>query len=251
MSVLITEQDYYDLAFECFTNANRDNVTHIECFIDPQAHTDRGVSLKTVFAGIDRAIVDAKLQFGMTVSTIVCFLRHLGQDPALRAFDSLMEHRHSFIGIGLDSSELGFPPSIFKDLYRRAEKEKLFLVAHAGEEGPVDYVWEAIDILGVDRIDHGNTILNDKDLIKRVIKDDLAITMCPLSNKCLQVSTLGNNPALKLLEKGVKVTINSDDPAYFGGYLNDNYKQLSQSLSLTEEHLNKLIKNSLDARFVL
>jgi adenosine deaminase len=184
MSVLITEQDYYDLAFEYFTNANNDNITHIECFIDPQAHMERGIPLKTVFAGLDRAIVDAKLQFNITVNTIVCFLRHLGQDPALRAFDSVMEHRQSFIGIGLDSSELGFPPSMFKELYRKAEKEKLFLVAHAGEEGPVDYVWEAIDILGVNRIDHGNIIIKDNDLIGRVIKDDLAITMCPLSNKC-------------------------------------------------------------------
>ncbi len=159
MSVLITEQDYYDLAFEYFSNANNDNITHIECFIDPQAHIERGISLKTVFAGLDRAIVDAKLQFDITVSTIVCFLRHLGQDPALRAFDGLMAHRQSFVGIGLDSSELGFPPSMFKELYRKAEQEKLFLVAHAGEEGPVDYVWEAIDILAVDRIDHGNTMV--------------------------------------------------------------------------------------------
>ncbi|WP_150466917.1 adenosine deaminase [Francisella sp. SYW-9] len=251
MSVLLTEQDFYDLTYAYLVKANQDNVTHTEMFIDPQAHLERGISLSTVFSGVAQAIKQAEKDFGIKASIIVCFLRHLSEDHALRSFEKMMGFREHFIGIGLDSSELGNPPSKFKRVFEQAKKDGLYLVAHAGEEGPVEYIWEAIDVLGIDRIDHGNAILNDETLIQRVIKDNIALTMCPLSNKCLKVITdLSKHPAAKLLEKGVKVTINSDDPAYFGGYVNENYRQLAQALNLSEAQIIKLINNSLEAKFI-
>ncbi|MED7818397.1 MULTISPECIES: adenosine deaminase [unclassified Francisella] len=251
MSVLLTEHDFYDLTYAYLTRASQDNVTHAEIFVDPQAHLDRGISLSIVFNGIRQAITQAEKDFSIKTSIIVCFLRHLSEDNALRSFEKIMDFRDNFIGIGLDSSELGNPPSKFKRVFEQAKKEGLYLVAHAGEEGPVEYISEAIDILGVDRIDHGNAILDDETLIQRIIKDDIALTMCPLSNKCLKVMTnLSDHPAAKLLEKGVKVTINSDDPAYFGGYVNENYKQLAQALKLSDTQIIKLINNSLDAKFI-
>ncbi|ASG67887.1 adenosine deaminase [Francisella halioticida] len=226
MAVLITEQDFYELTYAYLVRANQDNVTH--------------------------AIKQAKKDFAIKASIIVCFLCHLSEDHALRSFEEIMDFRENFIGIGLDSSKLGNPLSKFKRVFEQAKKEGLYLVAHAGEEGPVEYIWEAIDILGIDRIDHGNTILNDKTLIQRIIKNDIALTMCLLSNRCLKVaSDLSTHPAAKLLDKGVKVTINSDDPAYFGGYINENYKQLAQALKLSEAQIIKLINNSLEAKFDL
>ncbi|AEB28436.1 adenosine deaminase [Francisella hispaniensis] len=251
MSVILTEQDFYDLTYAYLIKANQDNVTHSEIFIDPQAHLERGISLSIVFNGVTQAIKQAEKDFSIKTSIIVCFLRHLSENHALRCFEKIMDFRESFIGIGLDSSELGNPPSKFKRVFEQAKKEGLYLVAHAGEEGPVEYIWEAIDILGVDRIDHGNAILNDEALIRRVIKDNIALTMCPLSNKCLKVtSNLSDHPLAKLLEKGVKVTINSDDPAYFGGYLNENYRQIAEALKLSEAQIIRLINNSLEAKFI-
>ncbi|APD50150.1 adenosine deaminase [Francisella hispaniensis] len=251
MSVLITDQDFYDLTYAYLDKANQDNVTHTEVFIDPQAHLERGIALSTIFSGVTEAIKQAEKDFGIKASIIVCFLRHLSEDHALRSFEKIMNFREHFIGIGLDSSELGNPPSKFRRVFEQAKKEGLYLVAHAGEEGSVEYIWEAIDILGVDRIDHGNAILSDETLIQRIIKDDIALTMCPLSNKCLKVTTdLSKHPAAKLLEKGVKVTINSDDPAYFGGYLNENYRQIAEALKLSEAQIIRLINNSLEAKFI-
>ncbi|MBK2267997.1 adenosine deaminase [Francisella philomiragia] len=251
MSVILTEQDFYDLTYAYLVKANQDNVTHSEIFIDPQAHLERGISLSIVFSGVTQAIKRAEKDFSIKTSIIVCFLRHLSENHALCSFEKIMDFRESFIGIGLDSSELGNPPSKFKRVFEQAKKEGLYLVAHAGEEGPVEYIWEAIDILGVDRIDHGNAILNDETLIQRIIKDNIALTMCPLSNKCLKVtSNLSDHPAAKLLEKGVKVTINSDDPAYFGGYLNENYRQIAQALKLSEAQIIRLINNGLEAKFI-
>lgn len=251
MSVLLTEQDYFDLTFAYLTKAHQDNVTHCEMFFDPQAHTQRGIPISIVFKGICRAIEKAEADYAIQASLIPCFLRHLSESNALKTFDDLMHYRDKIIGIGLDSTEHGNPPTKFKNLFDRARKEKLKLVAHAGEEGPASYVWEALDVLGVDRIDHGNVILSDKDLIKRIAKDGIALTMCPLSNRCLQVvSDLKNHPALLLLNQGVKVTINSDDPAYFGGYVNQNYLELANGLNLSEFDLQCLIKNSLGAKFV-
>ncbi|GMN90369.1 adenosine deaminase [Francisella sciaenopsi] len=251
MSVILTEQDFYDLTYAYLVKANQDIVTHSEIFIDPQAHLERGISLSIVFGGVTKAIKQAEKDFSIKTSIIVCFLRHLSENHALRSFEKIMDFRESFIGIGLDSSELGNPPSKFKRVFEQAKKEGLYCVAHAGEEGPVEYIWEAIDILGVDRIDHGNAILNDEKLIQRIIRDNIALTMCPLSNKCLKVtSSLSDHPVAKLLEKGVKVTINSDDPAYFGGYLNENYKQIAQALKLSEAQIIKLINNGLEAKFI-
>lgn len=251
MSVLQTKEDFFDLTYAYLTKAHSDNVTYAEMFFDPQGHTCRGIALKKIFGGIDQAIIEAEKNYGIKASTIVCFLRHLSEDDALRTFDQIMQFRDSFIGIGLDSSELGNPPSKFKNLFNQARAEKLKLVAHAGEEGPASYVWEALDVLGIDRIDHGNAILLDKELIRRVAKDKIALTMCPLSNKSLQVvPDLRNHQALDLLNHGVQVTINSDDPAYFGGYINQNYTQLANALNLSNNDLEQFTQISLDARFI-
>lgn len=251
MSVLQTEQDFFDLTYAYLEKAHQDNVMFSEMFFDTQAHLERGIKLATVFDGITQAITQAKTKLNITASLIPCFLRHLSEDNALHTFDLLMDHRDKFIGVGLDSGEFGNPPSKFKRLFDRARNEKLKLVAHAGEEGPASYVWEAIDILGVERIDHGNSILTDETLIKRIAKDNIGLTMCPLSNQCLQVvSDLQNHQALTLLNQGVKVTLNSDDPAYFGGYVNDNYQALINELKLNDREVSHLIQNSLDVKFV-
>jgi adenosine deaminase len=251
MSVLITEQDFYDLTYAYLQKAVNDNVTHAEIFVDPQAHIERKINLSKVFGGIQKAFSQAKKDFGIKTSLIVCFLRHLSERDALNCFEEVMNYRQHFIGIGLDSSELGHPPIKFKNLFKVAEKEKLFLVAHAGEEGPAEYVWQAIDELGVNRIDHGNAIITDSTLIKRIVKDRLALTMCPLSNKSLKVTPdLKDYPVKYLLDKGVKVTINSDDPAYFGGYINENYSQLINALNLTNDEVIQLLDNSLESKFI-
>ncbi|MDD3267277.1 MAG: adenosine deaminase [Burkholderiales bacterium] len=250
MSVLHTEEDYYDLTYAYLTKAHQDNVTYSEMFFDPQAHLARNIELGTVFAGMTRAIQDAKNNYGINGSLIPCFLRHLGENDALKAFDKLMDYRKYFIGIGLDSSELGYPPGQFKNLFELARKEKLKLVAHAGEEGPANYVWEALDILGVDRIDHGNAIHSDQELIKRITKDGIGLTMCPLSNKCLKVvPDLHYHQTRNFLDAGIKVTINSDDPSYFGGYANDNYQALINDLHLSDKEVRQLMQNSLDVKF--
>ena len=251
MSVLRTENDYFDLTYAYLTRAHQDNVTHSEMFFDPQAHLERGISLDIIMSGLWRAIVQAKADYGINGSLIPCFLRHLSEDNALSVFDDLMNHRDKIIGIGLDSSELGNPPIKFKNLFNLARKEQLKLLAHAGEEGPVSYVWDALDILGVDRIDHGNAIRSDQALIQRIATDKIALTMCPLSNRCLQVvPDLSKHQAIELLNHDVCVTINSDDPAYFGGYINQNYIELATALNLTDVEINKLTENSLTAKFI-
>ncbi|MCF6766312.1 adenosine deaminase [Thiotrichales bacterium 19S3-7] len=251
MSVLINESDYYELTYAYLKKAKQDNVSYAEIFVDPQAHVSRGISLETMFRGISNAIKDAQLKLGINATIILCFLRHLSESDALHLFDKLMDYRNYFIGIGLDSSELGHPPKKFKQLFNLARDEKLHLVAHAGEEGPPEYVWQALDILGVERIDHGNAILYDQTLIERVANEQIPLTMCPLSNKALKVETnLRNHPAKTLLNKGVKVTINSDDPAYFSGYINQNYEQLISAVKLSQNEIERLIDNSLSARFI-
>jgi adenosine deaminase len=251
MSVLQTEQDYFDLTWAYLTKAHADGVTHSEMFFDPQAHLQRGISLSTIFNGITQAIQQASIEYNLQASLIPCFLRHLSEKNALNTFELLMNYRDKFIGIGLDSSELGNPPSKFKQLFNIARQEQLKLVAHAGEEGPAEYVWEALDILGVDRIDHGNAISTDPQLIKRIVTDKIPLTMCPLSNKCLNVTPdLREHQAKQLLDSGVIVTINSDDPAYFGGYVQQNYRELSENLALSDQELDQLCHNSLIAKFI-
>ena len=251
MSVLCTEQDFYDLTYAYLKKAQQDNISHVELFFDPQAHLVRNIPLNTIINGIDKAIQQAKQEFLINTSLIPCFLRHLSERNALMVFEELMNYRDKFIGIGLDSSELGNPPSKFKQLFNLARQEKLRLVAHAGEEGDASYVWEALDILGVTRIDHGNSVIQDKELIKRIVTDKIGLTMCPLSNKSLHVvPNLADHPALKLLNAGLKVTINSDDPAYFGGYLNQNYQALIDGLNLQDLDILQLMQNSLDVKFI-
>jgi adenosine deaminase len=250
MSVLKDEEDFYDLAYAYFKKANKDMVRYTEIFIDPQAHLMRNISLDALFIGVNRAIIKAKKEFNLDVKIIICFLRHLSENEALDVFEKLMDYRKYFIGIGLDSTELGHPPSKFKKLFNLARAEGLKLTAHAGEEGPSSYVWEALDILGVDRIDHGNAIYNDLELIKRISKDKIPLTMCPLSNQKLNVvKDLTYHQAPMLLDKGVLVTINSDDPAYFGGYINQNIIELVKATNLSLNDVKVIINNSLNNLF--
>jgi adenine deaminase len=248
MSVLITEQDFFDLAWAYLLRAQADNVCHVEMFFDPQGHTVRGVAFETVVNGLHRACRAASSELGVNASLIMCFLRHLDEDDAERTFDQAQPHLNKIIGVGLDSSEAGRPPSLFKNVFRRARDAGLHLFAHAGEEGPADYVWQALDVLGVDRVDHGNRSLEDDTLVRRLARDRTPLTICPLSNLKLQVvSDLRQHPLRHMMDHDLVVTLNSDDPAYFGGYVNDNYHALQRSLGLTREEIVAITRNSFDA----
>jgi len=248
MSVLITEQDFYDLAIAYLQRARADNVRHVEMFFDPQGHTSRGIAFATVVNGLHRAIVDAGRELGVQASLIMCFLRHLDEADAEKTLDSALSFRDRIVGVGLDSSEAGHPPSKFKHVFRRARDAGFFLTAHAGEEGPPSYVWEALDVLGVGRIDHGNRSLDDPALVGRLARDRMALTVCPLSNLRLRViDELAHHPLRRMMDKGLVVTVNSDDPAYFGGYVNDNYGAVSDALSLTREEIIAIVCNGIHA----
>jgi adenosine deaminase len=235
MSVLVTEQDFYDLAWAYLKRARADNVRHVEMFFDPQGHTARGVPFATVIGGLHRAIADARRELGVDASLIMCFLRRLG-------------FRDQIAGVGLDSSETGHPPSKFKRVFRRARDAGLFLTAHAGEEGPPSYVWEALDLLGVKRIDHGNRSLEDDSLVARLAGERMALTVCPLSNLRLRVvDELIHHPLRRMMDKGLVVTVNSDDPAYFGGYVGDNFRAVTGALSLTRQEIVALVRNGIEA----
>ena len=250
MGVLQTEADFYDLTYAYLVKSHSQNVTYAEIFFDPQAHTDRGVAFKSVISGITQAISVAKVQLGIEAKLILSFLRHLPESSAMQILEQALDYRQMFIGVGLDSSELGFPPRLFKNVFRAAKDSGLHLVAHAGEEGPAEYVWEAIDILGVERIDHGNNAINDRQLVARIASDKLALTMCPLSNQRLKsVPNLAQHQLRQFLDAGVIATINSDDPAYFDGYLNENYWAIAQALQLTTEDISLLAQNSFTAAF--
>jgi adenosine deaminase len=248
MSVLITEQDFYDLAFAYLQRAHADNVRHVEMFFDPQGHTARGIAFGTVIGGLHRAIADAERQLGVRASLIMCFLRHLDEADAEQTLDSALAFKDKIVGIGLDSSETGNPPSKFKHVFRRAHEAGFFLTAHAGEEGPPSYVWEALDVLGVGRIDHGNRSLQDQTLVGRLARERMALTVCPLSNLRLRVvPDLKLHPLRQMMEKGLVVTVNSDDPAYFGGYVNDNYRAVSDALSLGRDEIVAIVRNGFQA----
>ncbi len=248
MSVLLTEQDFYDLAFAYLQRAHADNVRHVEMFFDPQGHTARGVAFGTVIGGLHRAIIDAERQFGVQASLIMCFLRHLDEADAEKTLDSALAFRDKIVGVGLDSSEAGNPPSKFKRVFRRAREAGLFLTAHAGEEGPASYVWEALDLLGVGRIDHGNRALDDEALVGRLGRERTALTVCPLSNLRLRVvQDLKLHPLRRMLDKDLVVTVNSDDPAYFGGYVNDNYRAVAGALSLGRDEIAAIVRNGFRA----
>jgi adenine deaminase len=227
MSVLLHEQDFFDLAWAYLERAHADNVRHVEIFFDPQGHTGRGIRFETVVDGLNRACRRAAEVLGIKASLIMCFLRHLDEADAERTLDMALAHKHKIIGVGLDSSERDHPPSKFKRVFHRAREAGFHLFAHAGEEGPPEYVWEAIDVLGVERVDHGNRSLEDSSLVQRLARDRTPLTMCPLSNLKLRVvDDLRHHPFRQMMERNLVVTLNSDDPAYFGGYVNDNYPEL-------------------------
>jgi adenosine deaminase len=250
MSVLLQEQDFYDLAWAYFTRVAAQNVRYAEIFFDPQGHTGRGVAFSTVIGGLTRAIADAERMLALKARLIMCFLRHLDEAAAERTLDEALPHRESFIGIGLDSSEVGHPPRKFANVFHRARQEGFQLVAHAGEEGPPEYVWQALDELGVDRIDHGNRAMEDDALVARLARDQVALTVCPLSNLRLRVvSDLRDHHLRRMLDKGLRVTINSDDPAYFGGYMTENFRAIETALGLSRNELTGVARDGFNASF--
>jgi adenine deaminase len=251
MSVLLHEQDFYDLAWAYLTKAKRQNVVHAELFFDPQGHTSRGVPIAIVINGLSRALDDAATKLGITSKLILCFLRHLDEDDALRTLDAVMPFREKVAGVGLDSSEVGHPPSKFKRVFRRAREHGFHAVAHAGEEGPPEYVWEALDVLGVERIDHGVRSLEDKALVRRLRDDRIPLTVCPLSNVKLRVfDALDKHPLRRMLDAGLAATVNSDDPAYFGGYIEENFREAAAALDLSERQVGELARNALLGSFL-
>lgn len=249
MGVLRTASDFFALADACFRRVRADNVTHLECFVDPQAHLSRGVRFEDLMLGLNRAVSEAA-GCGLEVSLILCFLRHLSEREAFQVLEDAASHHGDFIGVGLDSSELGHPPRKFKNVFAAARDLGFRLTAHAGEEGPAEYVWEALDVLGVERIDHGNRALEDEALVARLRRDQVPLTLCPLSNLKLRVvPDLRTHPLKRMLDLGLLATVNSDDPAYFGGYVNDNLVQVAAALDLGEAELAAVAANSFKAVF--
>lgn len=250
-SVLLHEQDFYDMAWAYFLRAKADNVRHAELFFDPQTHTARGVAFAEVINGLHRACTDAKAQLGIRAELILCFLRHLSEDDALATLTEALPWRDKFIGVGLDSSELGHPPEKFARVFAAARAQGLHCVAHAGEEGPPAYIWSALDVLKAERIDHGVQAIHDPQLIERLVNEQIPLTVCPLSNiKLCVYKSMSDHSVGALLARGVRVMINSDDPAYFGGYLNQNYLALFEALPLTRDDARRLAENSFQACFV-
>ena len=250
-SVLIQEQDFYDMAHAYFARAAQDKVIHTELFFDPQTHTARGVSMETVINGLHRACVDAKTELGVSASLIMCFLRHLSEEDAFEALEQALPLRDKFIGVGLDSGEVGNPPEKFARVFARCRELGFHLVAHAGEEGPPEYVWTALDLLKVERIDHGVQSSKDAALMQRLAKDRIPLTVCPLSNLKLCVfADLASHNLRQLIDAGLVATVNSDDPAYFGGYMNDNFTQTFAACGLDAQHAYTLARNSFEASFI-
>lgn len=250
-SVLLTEQDFYDMTRAYLQRAHADNVRHTELFFDPQTHTERGVAFGTVVNGIDRALQDARKEWGLSGALIMCFLRHLSEEEAFATLEQALPYRDKFVGVGLDSSERGHPPEKFARVFARCKELGLRLVAHAGEEGPPDYIRTALDLLKVERIDHGVRCLEDAELTARLARDRVPLTVCPLSNIKLRVfDKVADHNLLKLLDAGLVVTVNSDDPAYFGGYVNDNFLQMFEALPLGREHAYQMARNSFSAAFL-
>jgi adenine deaminase len=251
MSVLRTEQDFYDLTWAYLECARRANVRYLEMFFDPQGHTARGAPFAHVINGLHRAANDAAARLGVEARLILCFLRHLDEADAERTLDEALTHRDKFIGVGLDSTEVGHPPEKFTRVFRRAREAGLFLTAHAGEEGPPEYIWQALDMLGVERIDHGNRAIEDPVLLARLARDGVPLTMCPLSNLRLCVTPdLARHPLKAMMDKGILVTVNSDDPAYFGGGLADNYRAIGNALRLDDKEIAMIARNGWSASFM-
>ncbi len=249
--VLIEEQDFYDLTRAYLEKASRQRVLHAEIFFDPQAHTRRGVPFSTVIDGIHRARLDGERELGITSRLILCFLRDLDPDDAMETLGRALAYKDRIVAVGLDSTETGYPPDKFKDVFDRARKEGFLAVAHAGEEGPAAYVWQAVDVLHVARVDHGNRCLDDEALVEHLARTRMPLTVCPLSNvKLGVVKNLKGHPLRDMMNKNLLVTVNSDDPAYFGGYVNENYRAVQQALGLTKGQLYGLARNSFQASFL-
>lgn len=250
-NVLQTKDDFYALTWEYILKCVENNIVHTEIFFDPQTHTQRGIPFETVISGIKEALKDANEKFGITSQIIMCFLRHLSQEECFKTLEESIPFKKDIIGVGLDSSEIGNPPSKFKELFKKAKEEGFKIVAHAGEEADISYIFEALDLLEVERIDHGVQAINSKELLDRLVKEQIPLTVCPNSNIELKVfKNYKEHNIKKLLDLGLNVTVNSDDPAYFKGYLNQNFINIYENLDLSKNDIIKLIKNSFNSSFI-
>ena len=250
-NVLQTEQDFYDLAWAYFSKSHAQNVRHAEIFFDPQTHTERGIPFETVIKGLHRAQHDAQIKLGLSSFLILCFLRHLPPEAAMRTLDEAQPYKDWIIAVGLDSSEKDRPPALFEEVYKQARAQGYLSVAHAGEEGPAEYVWEALKLLGSQRIDHGVRSVDDPELLKFLVDQRVPLTVCPLSNVKLRVfPSMKDHNIKQMLDMGLRVTVNSDDPAYFGGYMNENFIAAQRDLGLTRDDLYRISLNSIEATFL-
>lgn len=251
MKVLINEQDFYDLTWAYLQKASTQNIRHTEIFFDPQAHLDRGINFETVITGIHRALQNGQKQLGISSHLIMCFLRDLTEDAAQKVLDKALAFKDWIIAVGLDSAEINNPPKKFKAVFDNARKNGFLTVAHAGEEGPPEYIWEAIELLKVSRIDHGVKCLEDPELVKMLATTRLPLTVCPISNVKLRVfKTMQQQPLKEMFDKGICVTVNSDDPAYFGGYINENFSQARIEQKFSNQVIYEMAKNSFNASFL-
>jgi len=249
--VLIKEQDFFDLTWAYALKCKEDNIVHTEIFFDPQTHTDRGIGFDFVINGIYKALQKAEKEFGLSFKIIMCFLRHLDEEEGFKIFDQALVHKDKIYGVGLDSSEMDNPPSKFEKLFKKAEENNFITVAHAGEEGPPEYMWEALNLLNVKRIDHGIQCLKDEKLVEKLSKNQIPLTVCPLSNIKLRVfNKLEEHNLKKMLDKKLMVMVNSDDPAYFGGYLNKNLIETQAALNLSKDEVKTLLVNSFKSSFL-
>lgn len=251
MGVLQTERDFYDLTMAYLKRVAADNVVHVEVFFDPQGHTERGLAFDVAITGITQALTEGERDLGITSELIMCFLRHLDEDDAIKTLKAAEPWFDQIVGVGLDSSEVGHPPAKFQRVFDMARAAGLKSVAHAGEEGPPAYVHEALDLLKIDRLDHGNRSLEDAELVKRLAQEEMTLTVCPLSNlKLCVVSDMTKHPIKTMLDAGLRAMVNSDDPAYFGGYVNDNFKAIIEAVDLTETDIRQLALNSINGSFM-
>lgn len=250
-NVLLHEQDFYDLTMAYFKQCVEENIVHAEIMFDPQTHTKRGVEFSTVINGIQRAREDAEKNYGISSLLIMSYLRHLSEEDAFETLQQSLPYKHLIKMVGLDSSEKGNPPSKFQKVFEASIKEGYIPVAHAGEEGPAEYIYEALDLLNIARIDHGNNCLTDPKLVERLVEEKIGLTVCPLSNTALRnVDHIDNHPIKKMLDLDLKVTVNSDDPAYFGGYITQNYLACIEALDLSLEDVKQLVRNSFEYSFL-
>lgn len=251
MLVLRTREDFHEITMAYLQRAHASGVRHVELFFDPQAHVERGMDLRDVIAGIRDALNEAQNRWGISHKLIACFWRHAPASEALELLRLMIAEKHDIDGIGLDSSELGFPPELFVEVFDLARESGLHVVAHAGEEGPADYIWQALDLLKVERVDHGIRCLDDQELVQRLVAEQMPLTVCPLSNIRLRaVDTMADHPLPAMLEAGLKVSVHSDDPAYFGGYMDANFASLIQTFNFSTEQLAQLARNSFESSFI-